>query len=59
MVEVSDQLHTPAAFTPGERASHIHWIGGWVGPRTDLDVVVKGTSPIIALPRIEPRSSRP
>jgi hypothetical protein len=26
-------------FTPGERARGIHWIGDWVGPRTDLDDV--------------------
>jgi hypothetical protein len=28
-------------FTPGERALGTHWIGGWVGPRAILDVVVK------------------
>jgi hypothetical protein len=28
----------PCRFTPGERASVTHWIGGWVGPRASLDV---------------------
>jgi hypothetical protein len=28
-------------FTPGERAPSTHWIGGWVGPRTDLDDMEK------------------
>jgi hypothetical protein len=29
----------PGRFTPGERAPGVHWIGGWVGPRTGLDDV--------------------
>jgi hypothetical protein len=28
-------------FTPRERATGTHWIGGWVGPRTVLEEVVK------------------
>jgi hypothetical protein len=28
-------------FTPRERAPVTHWIGGWVGPRSGLDAVVK------------------
>jgi hypothetical protein len=28
-----------------KRARGTHWIGGWVGPRTILDVVVKGKIP--------------
>jgi hypothetical protein len=35
----------PSGFTPTERAPHTHWIGGWVGPRTVLDVVVKRKIP--------------
>jgi hypothetical protein len=31
----------PGRFTPRERASGTHWIGGWVGPRAVLDAVVK------------------
>jgi hypothetical protein len=26
----------PSRFIPGEGASGIHWIGGWVGPRAGL-----------------------
>jgi hypothetical protein len=36
-----DPLHAPAAFNYGERASGIYGIGGWVDPRTGLDVVEK------------------
>jgi hypothetical protein len=31
----------PGRFTPGERSPGIHWIGGWVDPRADLDDVEK------------------
>jgi hypothetical protein len=31
---------------PRERAPDTHWIGGWVGPRADLDAVVKRKIPI-------------
>jgi hypothetical protein len=29
----------PGRYTPGERASSTHWIGGWVVPRAGLDDV--------------------
>jgi hypothetical protein len=32
-------------FTPRERDPGTHWIGGWVGPSTVLDVVVKRKTP--------------
>jgi hypothetical protein len=32
-------------FTPRERAPGTHWIGGWVGPRTVLDAVMKRKIP--------------
>jgi hypothetical protein len=35
----------PGRFTPKERASGTHWIGGWVGPRAVLDGVVKRKIP--------------
>jgi hypothetical protein len=35
-MEVSDQLHTPASLFPDTRR-----IGGWVGPKTALDVMEK------------------
>jgi hypothetical protein len=31
----------PGRFTPGERAPGTHWIGGWVGPRANLDYMEK------------------
>jgi hypothetical protein len=31
----------PSRFTPRERATGTHWIGGWVGSRAVLDAVVK------------------
>jgi hypothetical protein len=35
-------LHSlPCRFTHGERTPGTHWIGGWVGPRADLDDVEK------------------
>jgi len=39
-MEVSGQLHAPAALPPGKEPV-THWIGGWVGPRAVLDAVVK------------------
>jgi hypothetical protein len=45
-MEVSGQLHEPADLTPWkEPPPHIHWIGGWVGPRAVLDTVVKRKLP--------------
>jgi hypothetical protein len=35
----------PGCFTPRESAPGTHWIGGWVGPRASLDVVVKRKTP--------------
>jgi hypothetical protein len=35
-MEVSDQLHAPAALTLG-KISNTHCIGGWVGSRGSLD----------------------
>jgi hypothetical protein len=37
----------PSRFTLRERAPGTHWIGGWVGPRTGLDAVVKGKGKVI------------
>jgi hypothetical protein len=39
-MEMSDQLHAPAALPQG-RDLGTHWIGGWVGSRAGLDIVVK------------------
>jgi hypothetical protein len=35
----------PDHFTPREKAPGTHWIGGWVGPKTVLDAVVKRKIP--------------
>jgi hypothetical protein len=35
----------PGRFIPREIAPDTHWIGGWVGPRTVLDAVVKRKIP--------------
>jgi hypothetical protein len=34
---VSGQLHAPAALLPRERSPGTHWIGGWVGSRTEIE----------------------
>jgi hypothetical protein len=44
-MEVSGQLHAPAALPPKERAPGTHWIGGWVCLRAVLDAVVKRKIP--------------
>jgi hypothetical protein len=44
-MEVSGQLHGLATLSPGKEASGIHWIGGWVGLRAVLDVVVRRKIP--------------
>jgi hypothetical protein len=44
-MEVSGQLHAPAAFPPKERASGALWTGVWVGPIAILDTVVKRKIP--------------
>jgi hypothetical protein len=36
-MEVSGQLHAPAALPPKKRAPGTHWIGYWVGPSASLD----------------------
>jgi hypothetical protein len=40
-MEVSGQLQALATSFLGKRAPGTHWIGGWVGPWTGLDTVVK------------------
>jgi hypothetical protein len=47
----------PSCFTPKESAPGTHWIGGWVGPRADLDAVEKRI--ILPLLRIKPQPSSP
>jgi hypothetical protein len=40
-MEVTDQLHAPAALPPVKALPHTHWIGGSVNPRAGLDDVEK------------------
>jgi hypothetical protein len=44
-MEVSGQLHAPAALPPRERAPDTHCIGVFVGLRTVLDTVMKRKIP--------------
>jgi hypothetical protein len=53
-MEVSCQLHTPAALPPGERAPGTHWLGG---PQSRSGRC--GVEKILALPGIEPWPSSP
>jgi hypothetical protein len=40
-MEVSGQLHAPAALSTRERAPGTHWIRDWVNPGADLEAVDK------------------
>jgi hypothetical protein len=33
-MEVSGELHAPAALLPGKEPPRTHWIGGWGGPES-------------------------
>jgi hypothetical protein len=44
-MEVSGQLHAPAALPPGKEPLVPIMIGVWVGPRAVLDMVVKRKIP--------------
>jgi hypothetical protein len=44
-MEVSGQIHAPAALPPRERDPGTHWVVGWVGPGAILDAVVKRKIP--------------
>jgi hypothetical protein len=46
----------PCRFTTREKAPGTHWIGGWMGPRTVLDTVVKRK---ISIPRRESNPRTP
>jgi hypothetical protein len=50
-MEMSGQLHAPAALTPGKSPPDTHWIGGWVGPRNGLEDVKKRK--FLTLPGLE------
>jgi hypothetical protein len=40
-MHVNGQLQATNRFNPEERDPGTHWIGGWIGPRTDIDAVAK------------------
>jgi len=40
-MEVSGQLHAPAALLPGKKTPGTHRTGGWVNPRAVLDAMAK------------------
>jgi hypothetical protein len=44
-MDVSGQLHPPAALTSGKEPPGTHWIGGWVSSRAGLDMVSKRKIP--------------
>jgi hypothetical protein len=62
-LEVSGQLHVPAALPPG-KSPGTHFIGGWVDPRVGLDYMEKWkffTLPGLELPLplvVQPVASR-
>jgi len=43
-MEVGGQLHTPSCFTHRERTLGVHGIGGWLGSRAGLDVLMRKTA---------------
>jgi len=46
-MEVSVQLHTPAALPAGKDPPGTRWIGDWVSSRAALDALAKRRNPII------------
>jgi len=49
-MKISGQFHALTTLPPKKRAPGIHWIGGWVGSRVSLDMVVKRKIPSLPLP---------
>jgi hypothetical protein len=44
---------------PGERSCGTHWIGGWLDPKSSVDIMAEEELIFLPLPRIEPQSSSP
>jgi len=44
-MEVSGQLLALAPLPPGARAPGTHWIGGWIGPRAGLNMMMRSKNP--------------
>jgi len=49
----------PQLLYPGERAPSNHWVGGWVGPRASLDMMMMRKILCSPLLEIKPWSSGP
>jgi len=47
-MEISGQLHDPAALLPGKKSPGTHRIRGWVDPRAGLNAMAKGKNPMNA-----------
>jgi hypothetical protein len=54
-MEVSCQLHPPAALLLGERASGTQWIGVWIGLRAELDAVEEKISYLFLVSNLDSR----
>jgi hypothetical protein len=52
-MELSGQLHAPAALPPRIKPPGTHWLGGWVGPSASLEDVEKRH--FLTLPGLELR----
>jgi hypothetical protein len=52
-MEVSGQLHAPAALPPAKEPAVRNWIEGWLDPRAGLDDVEKRK--FLTLPELELR----
>jgi hypothetical protein len=57
-MEVSRHLHALTVLSPGQKPSGTHWIGGWVGPRANLDAVARSKNSI-TVPVAELNPGRP
>jgi hypothetical protein len=53
-MEVSVQLHAPAALSPVKESPGTHWIGGWVDRRGGLNEVEKRK--FLTIPGLELRA---
>jgi hypothetical protein len=56
--EVSGYLHSPDSFNSRERTIGTYWVGGWVGPSVDLDVVERRSNPTSCRDSNPARSAR-
>jgi hypothetical protein len=55
-MEMSGQHHAPAALPPGQNPD-THWTGGWVGPRTNVDLFEEDNN-LLPMTGYEPRTTQ-